>query len=466
MQMRFLSKLSLFLVFLTFPHFLPPSSKSIFCPLLAWSAEIREYGNDGRNGSDGRTGQRGRDGQSQTIFVDGSPLNLDLSGEDGSSGEDGLSGGNADCERQPRDVEYDVRAADGGKGGNGGNGGDGGNGGALTIYYTNLADLKKIAVRANGGRGGRSGRGAYGGEGCSCRQRNWVRQTCTGTPGTPGYSCTNREFECRDGNDGEDGRNGSDGKDGRLGSLSLVNRTEALAPDNPTVTLGMPELSDRVFALSKNKWETRNGAASLLAPGSVIADQYREFIERIESSFQLIWNAGRPLSDFTGQTVNISLEDDKQVKVTFPEEVWVDGTLSQQGEVTQFVASNVILKSEATQLTRADFSGSGTELNFALIDRARKSDLIATQFQIKYRAARGSDRFSSNADYRTRYEGNIPAELVSRNNNRFTLNLGKLPIESEFLRPGVAVEIELVATRSFAGRSTEQKIEWRGQIRR
>ncbi len=92
--------------------------------------------------------------------------------------------------------------------------------------------------------------------------------------------------------------------------------------------------------------------------------------------------------------------------------------------------------------------------------------MIATQFQIKYRAARASDRFSSNADYRTRYEGNIPAELVSRSNNRFTLNLGKLPIESEFLRPGVAVEIELVATRSFAGRSTEQKIEWRGQIRR
>ena len=161
----------MFLVFLTFPHFLPPSSKSIFCPLLAWSAEIREYGNDGRNGSDGRTGQRGRDGQSQTIFADGSPLNLDLSGEDGSSGEDGLSGENADCERQPRDVDHDVRAADGGKGGNGGNGGDGGDGGALTIYYTNLADLKKIAVRANGGRGGQSGRGAYGGEGCIATAR-------------------------------------------------------------------------------------------------------------------------------------------------------------------------------------------------------------------------------------------------------------------------------------------------------
>lgn len=138
----------------------------------------------------------------------------------------------------------------------------------------------------------------------------------------------------------------------------------------------------------------------------------------------------------------------------------------QQGDTAQFVVANVILRKEATQLKRADFSGSGSELSFALIDSAGKSDLIATQFRIKYKTSNSGDRFRADYDYRTRFEGNIPAELVSRSNNRFVVNIGKLPIEPQYLKTGLPVEIELVATRSFAGRSAEQKIEWRGEIRR
>lgn len=464
MQMRLLSKLSLFLVFLTFPYVLPVSPKLIQCTFLDWSAQAEDFGRDGRDGSDGQAGRRGRDGQSQTVFTNGSQVNLELSGEDGSEGEDGIQGEDAECRRQPRNTDRNLRAANGGRGGNGGNGGDGGNGGSVTVYYTNLADVKKIFVRSTSGRGGRGGRMAYGGKGCDCRDRNWEIQTCTGTPGTPGYSCKTRKFSCTDGRDGNNGSNGSDGKDGSLGSLTLVNRTEALPADNPSATVTMPEVQDKVYALSKNKFQTRSGAASVLAPGSVIADQYREFIERIETSFQLVWNATRPMTDFAGQNVTINLQDDKQVKVSFPEDVWVDGTTTQQGGKTQFIASNVILKREATQLKRADFSGSGTDLNFVLIDSAGKSDLISSQFRVKYKTS--DDRFSRDDNYRTRYEGTIPAELVTSERNRFILNLGKLPIEPRFLRPGLPVEIELVATRSFAGRSAEQKIEWRGEIRR
>jgi len=463
--MRFLSKLSLFVIFFTFPYFLPPDSRSLLCPLFSWSAQGRDLGRDGRNGSDGEAGRRGRDGRSQTVFANGSSLNLDLSGEDGTAGRDGRDGEKADCDRQPRDVDHNLRAADGGRGGNGGNGGDGGNGGSLTVYYTNLADLRSIFVGANGGRGARSGRRGYGGRGCSCRVRDWEIRSCTGTPGSPDYSCQTRQFSCEDGDDGRDGVEGKDGNDGALGSLTLIKGTQELAPEQPMVQVAMPQVSDRVLALSKNKWQIRNGAAALLAPGSVIADQYREFVTRIESSFQLIWNAQRPLSDFSGEMVTIRLEDDQQVRVSFPEDVWVDGTISQQGGKTQLIAANVILKEEATQLKRADFSGSGAELIFALIDQARKSELISTQFRIKYNTSRISDRFESNFDYITRYEGTIPAELVSRDKNRFVLNLGKLPIDSQYLRPGVAVEIELVAIRSFAGHSTEQEIQWRGEIR-
>jgi hypothetical protein len=466
MQLRFLSKLSLFLVFLTFPYFLPSTPKAVRCTFLHWSAQASDFGRDGQNGSEGQSGRRGRDGQSQTIFTNGSPVNLEISGENGSDGYDGREGDDADCSRQPRDVDRNLRAADGGKGGNGGNGGDGGNGGSVTIYYKNPADLRQIFVRAPGGRGGQPGRGARGGRGCNCRDRNWEVQTCKGTPGSPDYRCKTRRYSCSDGSNGSDGKDGTYGKDGRLGNLTLIKRNQALPPDNPTTTVGMPELNNRVFRLSKNVFQTRNGATSLLAPGSVIADEYQEFIERLERSVQVVWNAGRPITDFTGQMVTVSLLPDKQVAVAFPEDVWVDGTLSQQGDTAQYVASNIILRKEATQLKRADFSGSGTDLSFAVIDEAGKSDLISTQFRIKYKVSESGDRFRERFDYRTRYEGNIPAELVTRTNNRFVLNIGKLPIAPQYLKSGLPVEIELEATRSFAGNSAEQKIEWRGEIRR
>jgi hypothetical protein len=246
----------------------------------------------------------------------------------------------------------------------------------------------------------------------------------------------------------------------------LIQRNQALPPDSPTATVAMPELNNQVFRLSKNVFQTRSGAATLLAPGSVMADQYQEFVERLERSVQVVWNAGRPITDFAGESATISLLPDKQVSVSFPEDVWVDGTLSGQGDTAQYVASNVILRKEATQLKRADFSGSGTDLSYALIDEAGKSNLISTQFRIKYKTSESGDRFRERYDYRTRYEGSIPAELVTRTNNRFVLNIGKLPIEPQYLKSGLPVEIEVVATRSFAGNSAEQKIEWKGEIRR
>lgn len=139
--------------------------------------------------------------------------------------------------------------------------------------------------------------------------------------------------------------------------------------------------------------------------------------------------------------------------------------MSQQGGVTRFVVTNALLEKEATQLTRADFTGNRSELTFSVVDLAGKSDMLDTQFRLKYRTANSGDRFRRFYDYRTRYDGIIPAELVTRHNNRYTLEIGKLPIEAEYLRPGVAIEIELVATRSFAGHSAHQEMNWRGEIR-
>lgn len=64
------------------------------------------------------------------------------------------------------------------------------------------------------------------------------------------------------------------------------------------------------------------------------------------------------------------------------------------------------------------------------------------------------------------YEGDIPNELVTRDYNRFTLALGKLKIPDEALRPGINVDIEVVATRSLGIRSAKQTISWQRAIRK
>lgn len=55
--------------------------------------------------------------------------------------------------------------------------------------------------------------------------------------------------------------------------------------------------------------------------------------------------------------------------------------------------------------------------------------------------------------------------MVTFEGNRFILNVGKLPIDPEYLRSGTGVEIEVTATRSFAGYSREQKLTERGIIK-
>ncbi|MDZ8137296.1 MAG: collagen-like protein [Nostoc sp. DedQUE04] len=466
MHNGFRSKLPLLLTFCLFTSFLPASG-SVLCPAVAsdeYYKIARNYGRDGRAGTDGRSGRDGSSGENQNIFVNGSPVNLDLSGKDGEDGEDGEDGYQPDCGSQRGDrVSHDINAPDGGSGGNGGKGGDGGNGGSLTVYYSNLADLRNISVRATSGEGGRGGRGGRGTEGCNCHRRRWEVKTCQGTPGSPDYKCTEKVYRCSDGSDGRDGSDGSDGSQGRLGTLSIVNSKEPLAADTPTVRLAMSELLNKQFKLSKNKWNQRIGAASLLAPGSAIADDYREFEQRLEEAFQIVWQERQPITSFGNQAVTLNLTDNKQVEITFSEELWVEGNSKSEANLTTFTVNHAIPKKDVTRLAVAEFADAGQNLNLKIVDLAAKSDAINTQFRVKFRAQDSLHGFSG---YKTEFEGDIPTELVTRDYNRFTLALGKLKIPDDALRPGVNVDIEVVATRSLGIRSAKQTISWQGAIRK
>lgn len=445
---------------------LPVRPETCLTIAQTFPSDTRYFGQNAQNGRDGRSGRKGRDGENRTVTADGSSVTLDLSGRDGENGDDGEDALSALCNRQPEDANNDLYAPNGGRGGNGGNGGDGGNGGSLTVYYTNPANLKNISVRSGGGEGGRSGRGGRGTPGCRCRQRNWTRQRCTGTPGSSDYRCTSTTYRCTDGSDGSNGSDGSDGRTGGLGQLTLIPQLQPLLPDAPTLTVPLSGLQAQPLKLSRNRWKSLRGAANLLAPGSIIADEYREFLDRIEGSVQLVWQEPLPRASFGDPAVTVALREDKQVAVSFPDDLWVNGSSSTEGTLTRYAVKNVVRQSDATRLAVAEFAGRDQSVSLALVDLARRSQVLQTEFWIRYRASNSRDRFDRFGDYETLYEGAVPANLVKQDYDRFTLALGQLPIDTQYLQSGVKVEIEVVATRSLGGRSAKQTITWQGEVRR
>ena len=461
MPLRFLGKtLSLAFVFLVLPQFVPSISSSLLCSYYLKAAEIGSFGKIGSDSPSGQKGKDGRDSDSLTIFADGTPMNLDLSGENGFSGEDGVPGGTAFCEEQPGDVDKNLQASNGGDGGDGGDGGKGGDGGSLTIYTIDKSYLQQIYAIAVGGEGGPGGQGGAGGEGCKCSVPYWNKQTCTGKPGSSKYKCTTAEFACTDGVSGRTGREGRVGRSGKLGTLTVINLDKSLAPDQPQATTSISGLKDRGFTVSKNIWETRNGASDLLAPGSIIADRYQELVARQEHTVLLVWDAAQPFKDFADQRVTLALAGENNVKISFPEELWLETNELKRDRITEIFVFNAILEKDAKRLKSQGFSGVGANLQLQLVDKAKKSDLLNTSFSFKYRVSNSTEdaRFRRVTDYRTKYEGEVPSSAIIQDGDRFTLNLGQLPIPPQYLEDDTAVELHLTAHRSFGDRNTSQKI--------
>ena len=458
MKISFSAKFSLFLVILALPQFFTSTADSILCS-PSWAAEVRDLGEQGQKGEPGQDGQPGKNSDSLTVFADGTPMTLDLSGENGQPGNVGLPGNQAICGDQPTDADHNIQLANGGDGGDGGDGGNGGNGGSLTVYATDKTNLAQIYINAVGGEGGESGSGGEGGEGCQCSSSYWNRQTCTGKPGRDNYNCTTQEFQCQDGYNGRSGRSGRQGKPGRLGTLTLINLDKSLTPDRPTATVAIAQLKDRGFTLSKNEWETKTGAASFFAPGSVIADRYQELVNRLESTVLLVWDAPQPVNNFAQEQITLSLTPKGEVDFSIPDHLWLETTTLKRENVTEFFVFNAIKEKEVTRLKSQGLSGNGSNLTVKLTDLAGNSDLVLTDFSLRYRTSKSEEaRFRRVFDYKTQYEGKVPPEAIEYQNNQFVIYIGQLPIPPEALERGTAVEVKLTANRSFAGKSKNQEI--------
>ncbi|MEC4869141.1 MAG: hypothetical protein SAJ11_23955 [Jaaginema sp. PMC 1078.18] len=203
-----------------------------------------------------------------------------------------------------------------------------------------------------------------------------------------------------------------------------------------------------------NRWRSQNGAATLLAPGSIVADNYREFRDRISGNFKLTWQTEKPIQDFATETVSVRLTESHTVEADFSENAWLNGSWSQQEGYSEYIVTDAFVKDEALRLLPSSLSGNQNNLTLEILDVAAKSDELITQFLIAYRVSN-----------RLRYEGAIPAELISREGNIFRLDIGKLPIDPEFLEVGTRAEVEITAIRAFNNYQAQQVMTLRRTLR-
>lgn len=470
MQVRFFSRVSLFIIMLVLPQLVTSTStsQSWLCSSVL-AADTKSLGERGESGDSGNKGGNGRDSDNLTVFADGAPMTLDLTGGNGAVGETGKQGEDANCEQPTESVGKNLRGADGGNGGDGGDGGNGGNGGSLTVYTTNKEHLKQIYVIAAGGEGGVPGTAGVGGNGCECDRPYWNEETCFGEPGSSNYNCTTEEFQCADGYIGKKGRSGRKGRDGKMGTLTLINLDKSLSPDFPEVTAPISELKGRGFTLSRNIWRNSENASALFAPGSIIANKFKELVARYEHSVLIVWDAPQPLENFKDQQITLSLKGKNDANIFLPDDIWLETKKVKRDNLTELFVFNAVRTEDVADLKIDGLFGQGSDLKLDILDKAEKSNLIATDFLIKYRVGepaedKGFLGLGNNTDYKIKYEGSIPPEAIAQDGNLFTLKLGQLPIPSEYLQPGLKVEVEVVAKRSLGENSQVKKLSTRTAI--
>ncbi|WP_204138387.1 hypothetical protein [Halomicronema sp. CCY15110] len=431
----------------------------LLTPTLRGLAEqVRTYGADGRDGRDGRNGHEGRDGRSQSVWVDGTPIQIEVGGESGQDGEVGDRGQRPTCPAQPRRVRYDLQAPDGGDGGDGGTGGAGGRGGDISLYYTDLAQLRQVSVNANGGRGGRGGYGGRGTAGCRCDDRRWHVQVCHDG------NCETEHYRCRDGEPGRDGRDGRQGESGTLGQLWLINRAEPLPAEQPHINQLLNTWLRQPLSLSRHLWETRSGAGGLLAAGSIVNDTYYEYRERLATQVQLDWQAERSPTQFLNFSADVTLLETGNVQLDFSEAVWVDSRAETTDGITTVTIHRIARAANVSNLAWGSQTGSGADFAVTVIDLGRESAYVDTEFELTYRTTDDNPRNVLRGRYSEQFSGVLPPNLVTQDQNRFVLQLGQLPIPARSLRPGTRGQIELRIVRSLGSHSADQTLEWEGQL--
>jgi hypothetical protein len=348
----------------------------------------------------------------------------------------------------------------------------GGDGGDLTIFYRQPQDLKNIFVNNLGGQAGVSGRGGYGGEGCDCYDDSWRVEVCEweevegaeGEKPTRERKCETRTYYCRDGSDGSPGRDGAIAQDGSAGNVTLVQNLTAIPTDKPRATVTVGELQRGSISLSKNIWRSQSGLLSKLASGSRVPNDYREYVEFWQVPISLTWQAAQSPQAFSAAQFDFALGDRRDLAVSQGGTLWLDYDVMQQGNAYKVTVTRAIAASDATALVRQGLTGTGQDLQLTIVDFGKYPNWINSQFRVIYRTRNPNPEFRQGYTYTTRYDGVLDPAYVQQNQGEFKLQIGALPIDSQYLQRGTAIELEVIAERSFASHSTSQTIRWTGVV--
>lgn len=409
---------------------------------LATSAQSADFGFDGQRGKPGYTGNRGLDGQSVSVKADGTPVQLELSGKDGTNGGVGQDGYHATNCNQPIGVSRNLRGAEGGDGGHGGSGGGGGHGGSITVYFEAQEQIHNVYVRSIAGRGGRGAWGGRPGQGCRCSQPHWtVPAPGGGTPGS--YYCTN-------GNSGRNGLTGQNGTSGAQGRVTLIPQFTPVLPENPTQLIDMLSLDKQSYLLSQNKWETRQGAKLLFAPGSIISDTYTYYVGRNEAKVRLVWAAKRPLADFKNYKVRLNL-DGATAKLAFPNGFWTETDTSIiQGEQVITIKA-VVANSELGALSFERFKGVGADHVIDVKDSGGQADVLMNSVKLQY-------FLSVNGQYQKKFDAVVPPEALEVSANRLTIKMNSLGLDPTLFKQNTSAYAGIVVTRKLAEQSVSYQL--------
>lgn len=415
------------------------------------------FGSQGLDGRPGLPGHDGLDGAPQTVFATGRPQTIVTRGSDGSSGGNGENGSPAEDCVIPRHPDRDLVGARGGHGGDGGDGGIGGDGGNVTIHYRRPGDLRRITIDSSPGRGAPGGYGGRGAPGCLCPDPHIERRVCIDRTDKKTKKtvteCRTVSYRCEDGAHGHDGRNGQPGRDGLPGKLTLIPRMRPLRPAIERRVIDIRDITRRTWTLSRNRWVERDGALALLAPGSVVADEYRLFAGRTTVRHRFRWRAKRPLAGFSGR-VRLELVGNDSI-AHFPPDIWLARSIKRRAGTTTETITHAIRRDEALRLA---FALKTTKKNgrpiVVITETAPTPAGVTTGLRIRIDGARlfGWKRL---------YEGAIPPHALQRTDNGWRIAIDQLPLKKKYLQPGRRIRIRVQVTRGYHGNNATLRFKKR-----
>jgi hypothetical protein len=166
----------------------------------------------------------------------------------------------------------------------------------------------------------------------------------------------------------------------------------------------------------------------------------------------LRWNSDRPIEDFSQESIELRLDQGRVSWALDPQLFWTSGSVEAPSAATRTVRIDSIYRdSETAQFKIGRVTGIGRALTVEVIDEAQLTGPIQVQFKLKYMSKGRRNWWTIN------WNQDVPASLVTRNGNRYTIAAGQIPIDDQLKKEGWIVAFEIQATHQLGSfRKTKQ----------